>query len=501
MKCVLVLFDTLNRHSLTPYGGPTALTPNFTRLAERATTYDKAFVGSMPCIPARRELHTGRNNFLHRSWGPLEPFDDSMPQSLKASGVHAHLVTDHYHYFEDGGSGYHTKYSTWELVRGQAGDPWKGVVDYGSPANPFGAGMFGGHWAQEWINRDELAGKAPGEQTFDLGLRFLEANAAADNWFLQIETFDPHEPFWLNDEEIADIDDDYDGPEFFWPPYRRVQESQEQVDHLRRRYLGVVRRCDKQLGRVLDFFDEHDLWEDTMLIVTTDHGLLLGEHGWWGKTGPRSKTGPQWFNEIAHIPLFVSTSSTAAPRRSERLASMVDIPATIMDWFDVAAPDDMTGESLLDREPTATPREALLFGAFGGHVNVTDGRYVYMRAAATPDNRPLHEYTLAPYGLPGPVAPEVLGDAELHEPFSFTKGAPVLKLPVRQPLDISEQPSSLYDCEADPRQEHPLDDDVTEARMTSLMVELMQASDAPADQFERLGLPKPQTAAGEDVEE
>ncbi|MBW7458915.1 sulfatase-like hydrolase/transferase, partial [Paenibacillus sepulcri] len=76
MKAIMVMFDTLNRHMLSPYGGPEWLqTPNFKRLAERTAVFDNSYVGSMPCMPARRELHTGRYNFLHRSWGPLEPFD------------------------------------------------------------------------------------------------------------------------------------------------------------------------------------------------------------------------------------------------------------------------------------------------------------------------------------------------------------------------------------------------------------------------------------------
>ena len=42
-------------------------------------------------------------------------------------------------------------------------------------------------------------------------------------------------------------------------------------------------RCDESLGRVLDLMDKHDMWKDTLLIVCTDHGFLLGEHGWWAK--------------------------------------------------------------------------------------------------------------------------------------------------------------------------------------------------------------------------
>ena len=70
-------------------------------------------------MPARRDLLTGRLTFLHRSWGPLEPFDNAFPELLKAKGVHSHLVTDHYHYFEYGGATYHNRYSTFEFFRGQ----------------------------------------------------------------------------------------------------------------------------------------------------------------------------------------------------------------------------------------------------------------------------------------------------------------------------------------------------------------------------------------------
>ena len=112
MRVLMVMFDSLNRDMLEPYGGNLVKTPNFTRMAEHSVTFDNCYAGSLPCMPARRELHTGRYNFLHRSWGPLEPFDDSMPEILNRHHIHSHLVTDHYHYFEDGGAKYHTHYRT-----------------------------------------------------------------------------------------------------------------------------------------------------------------------------------------------------------------------------------------------------------------------------------------------------------------------------------------------------------------------------------------------------
>lgn len=128
MRTIFVLFDSLVRNALECYGGSSIYTPNFKRFAERSITFDQHYTGSLPCMPARRDLHTGRLNFLHRSWGPLEPFDRSFSEALQAAGVYTHLVSDHYHYWEDGGSTYHNRYSSWEFIRGQEWDKWKALV-------------------------------------------------------------------------------------------------------------------------------------------------------------------------------------------------------------------------------------------------------------------------------------------------------------------------------------------------------------------------------------
>ena len=123
MKAVFLLFDSVNRLMLQPYGGQLLDTPNFKRLAERTVTFDNHYIGSMPCMPARRDMQTGHLSFLHRSWGPLEPFDNSFPEILKTAGCYSHLISDHYHYWEDGGATYHTRYNSFDFIRGQESDP------------------------------------------------------------------------------------------------------------------------------------------------------------------------------------------------------------------------------------------------------------------------------------------------------------------------------------------------------------------------------------------
>ena len=102
MKAIMLMFDSLNRHMLEPYGCKWTSTPNFRRLAEHTAVFDTCYVGSLPCMPARRELQTGRYNFLHRSWGPIEPYDICMPELLSRRGIYTHLISDHGHYWEDG---------------------------------------------------------------------------------------------------------------------------------------------------------------------------------------------------------------------------------------------------------------------------------------------------------------------------------------------------------------------------------------------------------------
>ncbi|MGW6208682.1 sulfatase [Streptomyces sp. NPDC055089] len=489
MKAVMVMFDSLNRHLLPPYGADWIHAPNFRRLAARTVTYDTCYAGSMPCMPARRELHTGRHNFLHRGWGPLEPFDDSMPEILKRHGVYTHLVSDHQHYWEDGGATYHGRYNSWEFFRGQEGDPWKGQVaepeipeDLRTTRNDL--------WRQDWVNRPYLdtEAKQPQTLTFDAGLEFLRTNHTEDNWFVQIETFDPHEPFFTQDHYKDLYPHDYDGPHFDWPDYNRVTETKDQVSHARYEYAALLSMCDHSLGRVLDAMDEHGLWDDTLLIVCTDHGYLLGEKGWWAKVVT------PWYNELVHTPLFVHDPRTPdrAGSRDDALVQTIDLAPTLLDFFGADRTPDMQGRPLRETATARQPRESALFGMFGGHVNVTDGRYVYMRACHDDTNRPLYEHTLMPTRIRGRFTPAELSDMTLAEPFAFTKGVRTLRIAANPSPLLGPQRfgTLLFDLDTDPRQEKPLVDDAVELRMVRLLVERLRSSEAPAEQYERLGVPR-----------
>ena len=84
MKTIFILCDTLNRRMLSAYGAgeDAAITPNIDRLARQSVVFDSHWCGSAPCMPARRDIMTGRLNFLEKPWGAMEPFDQSLQSIL-----------------------------------------------------------------------------------------------------------------------------------------------------------------------------------------------------------------------------------------------------------------------------------------------------------------------------------------------------------------------------------------------------------------------------------
>ncbi len=494
----MVMYDSLNRHMLETYGCDWTITPNFRKLAERCVQFENCYVGSMPCMPARRELQTGRLNFYHRSWGPMEPFDDSMPELLKNAGIYTHLVSDHQHYWEDGGCTYHNRYSSWEISRGQEGDLWKADLSYRYDKKTVFKNKevmlsyppYTKMLAHDEVNRREMNTEEKTSQavTFRYGMEFIEKNHQEDNWFLQIETFDPHEPFYSLGEDKALYPHTFTGDaqaEADWPPYATVEEDENTVAHVRYEYAALLSKCDRYLGKILDLMDRYDLWRDTMLIVNTDHGFLLGEHGWWGKTSM------PLYNEIAHTPLYIYDPRRrhCAGVKRNALVQMIDIAPTLLEYFGVKIPGDMQGKPLGGVMDDDTPvRKYAVFGYHGSQVDVTDGRYVYMHSAADQD-APVYEYTLMPTHMRAMFSAAELRETELAGPFSFTKGCRVLKIrAVNRMGDTTMSGSMLFDLQADPAQECPVDDEEVRRRMCGYIRESMEVNDAPEELYVRLGL-------------
>lgn len=496
MRLVFILFDSLVRDQLPQYRGDPALLPNFARLDQKCSRFDTHFVGSLPCMPARRDLHNGRLNFFHRHWGPLEPFDDSFVTELKNSGTYTHLITDHYHYFEEGGWSFHTRYSSWELFRGQESDVWRGTTPpiEEDIVDTFDADVYDlsvEKYRRHAINRAYIRDEADfsSHQSFSAALRFLDENKAKDDWMLHLEVFDPHEPFHAPAEFLEAEGINPDEPIADWPAYGAPEYDARVQDLLRKNYRALLRFCDKQLGRLLDVFDAEGLWDDTALILTTDHGFMLSEHGFWGKSVM------PLYNQVSQIPLFVHLPG--APRRDvDALSQTTDIAPTILDAFDVERPKDMTGHSLLPACRTGHgARDLAVFGIWGGPLNCTDGRYVLFLDPEDEAYRSgLFLYSLMPVDVKKPLELSDLKRAIQHPPFDFTKDLPVWKIPAdgvvnRGATDFMPIGSMLFDLVSDSEQSHPIaGDPATEKRLAAAMREVLLQHDAPSEVLKRFDL-------------
>ena len=495
MKLVFVLLDSLNRNALQSYSDSTNIkTPNFKRFQEKCVTFDNHYVGSLPCIPARRDLHTGRINFLHRSWGPLEPFDDSFPELMKNKSIYSHIITDHHHYFADGGATYHQRYSSWDLVRGQAIDRWKAEVKPNFEMFRKQYHKTQHHRKNYMINRQYMINEEEycTPQVFSKAEEFLNKNKDEDNWFLQIECFDPHEPFHAPNRFREIYPTNYEGPILDWPIYDRVKESKEEISELRANYAALVTMVDEYFGKLLDYFDKNNLWTDTALILTTDHGFLLGEHDWWAKN--RMPV----YNEIANIPLLIyhpDFSSNGGSRR-KCLTQSIDIMPTLLDIFKINSPKDVTGKSLLgilNKEKNI--RNSLIFGYFGSACNITDGLHTYFRYPEKMNAENLYEYTLMPTRMTSRFSIQELIGSTLSNPFAFSKGLQLLKVKPRvsdegEPLEVQgmsfeDTSSQLFNVLNDPQQKEPLDNPEVVNYLLKEMYHHLKVTDAPSEIFER----------------
>ncbi len=419
---------------------------------------------------------------------------DVEDESLKKHGIFTYLSTDHGHYWEDGGATYHGRYSAFSLNRGQEGDRWqvnRELVDAVHNNALLGQTNYFDKANREFLNCEE---RMPQAVTFQAGLDFLEKNHDEDNWFLQIETFDPHEPFFTQPEYKKAFAHEYDGPLKDWPPYYPVTEGEDSVRHMRMEYAALITMCDRYLGKVLDKMDEYNLWEDTMLIVNTDHGFLLGEHGWWAKTVM------PYYEEISRTPLFVydPRSKVCAQRRSQ-LTQTIDLAPTILEFFGQEIPESMEGKSLRSViERGEKIHDYVIFGDHAAHCNITDGNWVYMKAPV--DGAPNYEYTLMPTHMGARFGVDELQNVQLQEPFAFTKGCRTMKIRAKESLNSPVNFGSKLFCLAeDPKQEHSIDNIAKETELANEMIRIMRENESTPERLARFGFPAEGQVTEEDM--
>ena len=417
MNVIVILCDTLKRDHCSPYTDGKPLneawseeapawrvpTPNMERLAERGTVFEQAYCGSSPCMPARRDIYTGRYEFLERGWGPLDEEDLDLPRQVSGKpnqSLHqmranndkiSYLVTDHFHLWEQGSGNYHMGYSGFEFIRGAESDAMY-THPYDVPTLPEGD-MFKKN-ERHWRNVHHIRKSEEDwfcAKVFDTAAKWLDNNHEQDGFYLHIDCFDPHEPWDPPEEYLADfMADAYDVEGWTAaPPYSKWRETltEEQFESFRARYAAKVVLTDKWLGHFFDKLDQLNLWEDTLVIFTTDHGTYNGDHGRIGKLQTHQ------FDAVAHIPLIVAHPEFGHGERRSQLVQLVDIYPTVLDVLEKPIPDERHGISLLPilKDAETYSRDYAISGVFGKSISITDGEWVLHQSPKS-DNKPLYWY-------------------------------------------------------------------------------------------------------------
>lgn len=498
-NAIVVLLDSLNRRHPGAYGGAEFDSPNLDRFARRALRFDRHYAGGVPCMPARHDLLTGALDFLWRPWGSIEIWESPISAALRRAGVVTKLVTDNPHLFEAGGENYHIDFTAWSYERGHESDPWRtrpGPSWTGAP--DFGRGTMPYDRSRGWFTGED---EFPGPRVMSEAARWVEQEAPVDEpFFLLVDELDPHEPFDTPEPYASMYDPGWEGPHLVWPPNAVGAASQGLLDErrslqLRAQYGGKLTMIDRWFGRLLDAIERSGHIDDTVVVVTSDHGVFLGEPDPWDRD-LWGRPGCPIYQPLGHLPLLVAWPGVA-PGSRDALTTGVDLHATLCDLFGVRADHPTHGRSLVPviEGTSAAVRDHVLSGVWGREVHLVTEGAKYVRA---PDgrNEPLSMWSNRWSTGPIPGSPERRLPLPDHR--ARLDRMPGTEVPViRQPFKAHELlphwaytefvGNLCFDLAADPAERRDVSAGPLGTEMAALLHDALREVQAPDDQFVRLG--------------
>jgi arylsulfatase A-like enzyme len=347
---VLIVCDTFRRDHLGAYGNARIRTPNLDRFATGCAVFDHHLVASFPTMPARADILTGRVSDTFMGWEPLPMGVGTLPGLLSAAGYVTMGVVDT-PFFIRGGYAYDRGFDDFIWVRGQGDDT--------RPHERADARLT---WRSE---TDRLVAR-----TMTAAESWLERHYR-EQFFLYVDTWDPHEPWDAPEYYTALYEPGYDGRQLY-PSYGKWREAgltEADVATAHATYCGEVTMVDRWVGRLLDKLDVLGLAENTLVLFTSDHGFFFGEHGYFGKAewfhDPDAKVTadadvPEWlpeswlltvgwsplYQELTRIPLLVRAPGIPAGRR-RAITTAPDLAPTILELVGLEAAPDMEGRSFM----------------------------------------------------------------------------------------------------------------------------------------------------------
>ncbi|OYY67840.1 MAG: hypothetical protein B7Y44_10895 [Sphingomonadales bacterium 28-55-16] len=369
MNILLITLDQFRGDSLGCAGHPIVQTPNLDQLAAEGLHLRRHFSQSAPCGPGRASLYTGMYQSNHRvvaNGTPLDSRFDNIAKAARRAGYTPALF------------GYTDQAIDPREARGPQ-DPR--LQDYEEVLPGFDLGFrLGPGRPAPWTNwlrdkgydvpEDAMAAIATESQRHeDLSLsafltdKFIDWVGKQDKpWFAHLSQFRPHEPFaaagrFATMYDPADMVDPISPAAERHPlheglmrhPLLAAPVDPDAMRRLRAQYLGMVSEADHQLGRVFDALRSMDQWNDTLIVVTSDHGEQLGDHGLMQKLG--------FFESSFHILGIIRDPRSGKSRGAavDRFTENIDLFPTLCEAMGLGVPAQCDGLPLTPFLDNAEP--------------------------------------------------------------------------------------------------------------------------------------------------
>jgi arylsulfatase A-like enzyme len=358
MNVVVICLDTLRADVIRHLGASHMRTPALDNLAREGVWFDHAFAEALPTIPARRSLFTGIRGFPWRwvmdttgsqpgapqlpGWHAIPPHQPTLAERLVRAGYATGLMADTYHLFKPT-MNFTRGFMSWQFARGQEADPYRLGTPGELELSKYTRRLDPPPWVLcQWLwnvkdrRREEDFTFA---QCVRNAIRFLDDTRELRPFFLWIDTFEVHDP-WHPPREYADA---YTGYE--WQglepidPVREPGLSGAEQERAKALYYGSVTFADRWIGVLMDHLAGRGLLDETIVVVTSDHGTQLLEHGRFGKDNRHLHAYTTQVNLLVRHPRGPRDKVVRA------FAQHIDLAPTVLGWLGVPH-ERLDGEDL-----------------------------------------------------------------------------------------------------------------------------------------------------------
>ena len=391
---ILLLFPDQYRYDWVSGYAPNlpVQTPNLARLAKDGIWFRRATVPSPLCAPSRACMASGRE------YPRCGVASNQADYPLTQTTVYSLLQSGGYHVAGCGKIDLHKKTPEWGLDGKRLLKEWgfsDGIDNAGkwdavwsgakAPHDPYMAYLYRAGLAAEHIadfKSRQGTGREGCPRSYSLtaptplpddaycdnwvahnGLELMDKFPRDKPWFLVVNFTGPHNPV-----DITRRMEPLVRGRMFPQPIDCKVCSPETHELIRQNYTAMVENLDRWVGIYLDKLRERGELENTLVIFSSDHGEMLGDHNLWGKTQP--------YQPSVGVPLIVAGPGVKARAPTDVLVTTLDFAATFLDYAGVSRPDDMDSRSLRPflEDRTQTHRE-FVWSALGQWRMVFDGRY------------------------------------------------------------------------------------------------------------------------------